>query len=130
MPPTHTIAESPSLELRAEKAHSVSQRVAAMIAEKLPPERIVERLDQLIHATRTTRHGVEIDSRAVESGVKLWLAYVVGLPIQRQEVVSVNLNADSSLDIEERLANSPALREQLRRSLAAADAAAGVVEVS
>jgi hypothetical protein len=36
----------------------------------------------------------------------------------------VNLDADASLGIEERLAKSPALRDQLRRSLAAADAAA------
>lgn len=130
MPPTATAEPpaKPSMELGTRGA--VTEKIIRLITERLPPEKIAEKLDELIHATRMTKHGEVIDTRSVEAGVKLWLAYAIGLPVQRSEAITVALDADSTVGIEERLAKSPALREQLRRSLAAADAAAGVVEVS
>jgi hypothetical protein len=107
----------------------ISAKAVEMIVTRIPPERIVAKLDQMLDATRKTKNGVDIDTRAVETAVRLWLAYAVGLPVQRTESVNVNLDADSSVGITDRLARSPALRDQLRKALAEADAAAGVVDV-
>jgi hypothetical protein len=90
---------------------------------RIPPSRLVDKLERLLDATTQTKSGNLIaDSRTQLAAAQTLVAYYVGRPVERQEVVSVNLDADSSLGIESRLANSPALREQLRRSLAAADA--------
>lgn len=118
-------------QIQAERVRNVSQRTINLLAERIPPERVVDQLDKLLTATRTGKNGVVTpDVRAIEAGLKLWLAYGIGLPVQRTEAININLDADAAMGIEERLAKSPALREQLRRSLAAADAAARVVEVS
>lgn len=92
---------------------------------RIPPSRLVAKLERLLDATTQTKSGNLIaDSRTQLAAAQTLVAYYVGRPVERQEVVNVNLDADSSLGIESRLANSPALREQLRRSLAAADASA------
>ena len=114
-------------QIQAERVRNVSQRTINLLAERIPPERIVEQLDKLLSATRPSKGGEVMDVRAVEAGVKLWLAYGIGLPVQRTESVTVTLDADSSLGLADRLAKSPALREQLRLALAAAD---GVVDVA
>ncbi len=117
-------------QIQAERVRNVSQRTINLLAERIPPERVVDQLAKLLTATRTGKNGVVTpDVRAIEAGLKLWLAYGIGLPVQRSEVVSVNLDADSSVGITDRLAKSPALRDQLRKALAEADAAAGVVDV-
>lgn len=130
--PSTAIAESSPKTSELGTRGAVTEKIIRLITDRLPPEKIADKLDQLIHATRMTKHGEVIDTRSVEAGVKLWLAYAVGLPVQRTESVNVTLDADAALGIEERLAKSPALREQLRRSLEAAEAAAAgqVVEVS
>lgn len=104
----------------------VNAEVMAALTAKYGPEEITEWLDELRHAT----HKGAPDMRTRLAAFSLMMAYKIGRPVERIETVSVNLDADSSHDIAERLAKSPALREQLRRSLAAADAAAGVVEAS
>ena len=126
-------APNQDFQIQAERVRNVSQRTINLLAERIPPERVVEQLDKLLTAKRVGRNGVETpDVRAIEAGLKLWLAYGIGLPVQRTEAININLDADAALGIEERLAKSPALREQLRRSLEAAEAAAAgqVVEVS
>lgn len=87
----------------------------------IPPERVIEKIAALMDATRPTKHGPAIDTRAVEVGVRLWLAYTIGLPTQRTENVNVNVDAMSGADMVERLVKSPALREQLRSYLLEAD---------
>lgn len=104
----------------------VNQEIMSALAAKYKPEDIAAWFDELRNAT----HKGAPDARTRLAALNLFLSYYLGRPVERSESVSVTLNADSTHDIEARLANSPALREQLRRSLAAADAAAGVVEAS
>ena len=92
---------------------------------RIPPSRLVDKLERLLDASTVTKTGQIIDdSRTQLSAAQLLAFFYIGRPVERQEVVSVNLNADSALDIDERLARSPALRDQLRKSLDKADAAA------
>lgn len=92
--------------------------LAEAIAVAAPPERIAEVLSQALAATITTRAGtVEPDTRSRLQAAAILLSYSVGTPIQRSEVLSVNLDADSSVGLKERLANSPALKKSLQSIL-------------
>lgn len=107
---------------------AINKEVVLAIARKISPERIANKINELLDMTRTLKDGSEIpDVRAREAGVKLALAYMVGLPTQRQEIISVSVDADSSAGLKDRLAASPALRAALRRSLDDADSKAGPV---
>jgi hypothetical protein len=105
----------------------ISQSIARELAEKIPPDMIATGIKELIAAKRTNKRGEEeVDVRAKEAGLKLALAYRVGLPVQRVESINVNLDPDSQVGIEERLANSPALRQALRKTLDRCDGVASV----
>jgi hypothetical protein len=99
----------------------ITVTVVEAMRAAIPPERVIAKIGDLMDATRPTKNGPAIDTRAVEVGVRLWLAYTIGLPTQRTENVNVNLDAMSGADMVERLVKSPALREQLRSYLAQAD---------
>ena len=98
----------------------INKEVALALARHVSPDDIGRTIARLLGATRMLKNGVtELpDSRAQEAGVKLWLAYSIGLPVQRSEVVNVNLGVEESDQLEERLAKSPALRRALARMLA------------
>lgn len=100
----------------------INKEIVVAMANKVAPDDIAAKVYELIHAKRETKGGAMIpDVRSMEAGIKLYLSYVVGLPIQRSEVVTVNLDADSTTGLAERLRNSPALRETFRRILDAAE---------
>jgi len=99
----------PSQKLDLSDPRQISKEVVVALARKIAPDLIAEKIEALLHATRPTKYGEAADVRAMEAGIKLYLAYAVGLPTQRQEIVTVNLEADNSAGIEARLANSPAL---------------------
>ena len=106
----------------------ISQAFIAAVNECVTPERVAESIGQLLTAKRVTKTGAEFpDYRAMEAGIKLYLAYTIGLPVQRQEVVTVNLDADAASDIEARLKSSPAARAALRKALDSAEG--GAVDV-
>ncbi len=108
-------------------ARASAADIAEALDREIPATVIAKAIAAGLVAETTTKAGVKIvDHRSRLEAAKLALSYRVGLPIQRTENVTVALDADSSLDIDERLARSPALREQLRKSLAKADAAARV----
>lgn len=92
----------------------INKEVVVALARAISPDMIAAKIRELLDMTRTTKAGEVPDVRAMEAGIKLWLAYTAGLPTQRQEIVSVALDADSSLGMRERLAHSPALRQVLR----------------
>ncbi len=99
--------------------------IAEALDKEVPAEAIAKAIAAALTAETITKSGVRvIDHRSRLEGARLALAYKLGLPVQRSESVTIALDADSALGIEERLAKSPALREQLRRSLAEADARA------
>ena len=95
----------------------ISKAMAEELARKVPASLIADAILELINAKRMTKHGLETDVRAKEAGLKLALAYKVGLPIQRTEAINVNLDADSAVGMKERLAHSPALRAIFRKIL-------------
>lgn len=96
-------------------AGDLTPKVLAILAEKVPVEEIGDKIRALLDAK--TKDGTRSDFRAVEAGLKIWLSYVVGLPVQRTENVNVNLDADAGAGLRERLAKSPALRSALRKAL-------------
>ena len=100
----------------------LNRSVLRVLVEKIPPEVIADKIESLLQATRPTKHGEVADTRSQEAGVKLWLAYCVGLPIQRTENVNVTLDADSEVGARDRLAKSPAARKRLRQMLDELDA--------
>jgi hypothetical protein len=109
-------------------AGEVNRELVVALAEKYPAEKLLEWFDEL----RVACYKGQPDYRTRLAAFKLMLEYLIGKPVERSESVTINLDADATLGIEERLAKSPALREQLRKSLEAAEAAAAgqVVEVS
>jgi hypothetical protein len=103
------------------RAPWVSQKLIETLAERFTPERLVGYIEDLLAATHVTKGGNVIpDNRARESAVKLLLAYVVGLPVQRQEIIQTFI--DGSKDTEAAILASPSLRSALAMKIAQADA--------
>lgn len=100
----------------------LSPHVLNILADKIPPEEIVETIQGMIRATRQTKYGEEPDARAREAGVKLWMAYKVGLPIQRIETKNENKVNDGEALM--RVLESPTLLANVEAILAAAKAKA------
>jgi hypothetical protein len=96
----------------------INREVCEALSRHVTPDDIGRVIHHLITATRPCKSGELPDARAMEAGAKLWLAYRAGLPVQRTETVNVNLDAEESDKLEERLAKSPALRRSLARMLA------------
>ncbi len=95
----------------------INKEVVVALARKVSPDLIADKIKELLSMTRVTKAGSIPDVRAMEAGIKLYLAYAVGLPTQRSEVVTVNVDADSAVGMEERLRHSPALRAMFRKML-------------
>jgi hypothetical protein len=94
------------------------QQLADAIAKSAPPERLAEVIAAALGSTTVTRAGViEPDTRSRLEAAKILLSYSVGTPITRSEILSVSLDANSSIGLAERLKNSPALRRSLRTIL-------------
>lgn len=99
--------------LQIKQAAHITSRLLEQLAEKFPPETVVSYIQKLLTATHVTAGGKVIDdNRAIEAGVKLLLSYQVGLPIQRQEIVTMTVDGDKA--IEEKLSRSPAMRKALK----------------
>lgn len=103
----------------------INREVCEALSRHVTPDDIAKVIHSLINATRPCKGGELPDARAMEAGAKLWLAYRAGLPVQRQEVVTVSVDADSS-GMRERLSKSPALRKALREMLEESDDQTGV----
>ena len=65
----------------------INRQIAEVLAETVSSAEVGETIKSLLTADKRTKEGgYERDWRAREAGAKLWLAYQVGLPIQRQEI--------------------------------------------
>lgn len=65
----------------------INRQIAEVLAQTVSSAEVGETIKSLLTADRRTKEGgYEPDWRAREAGAKLWLAYQVGLPIQRQEI--------------------------------------------
>jgi hypothetical protein len=94
---------------------TASQQLADVLHAEIPGEHLARVLSDAMAATMTTRAGtVEPDHKTRVQAAALVLAYKVGRPVERQEVVSVNVGADSDADLAARLKRSPSLQRALR----------------
>jgi hypothetical protein len=108
---------------------SISAELAVALAKYVPSDLIGQRIKELVNATMVNKAGnIVPDIRAREAGLKLALNYKVGTPIARAETINVNLDADSSIGLAERLANSPALLKSLEGIIASVKGAQIVSE--
>lgn len=108
-------------------AHYSAKLIEAM-AEAFPVEEIIALLRRLSKAKTYSKDGTEYDDfRTQLAASTLMLNYVVGRPVERQEVVSVKLDPDSAVGIDDRLRKSPALRESLKRAIVTAEIAEGII---
>ena len=105
-----------------ESTKSPSQAIAAALDKLVSPERVANALSDALNATTISRSGVvEPDTRFRLQAASLILAYQVGRPVERTESVTVNVDADSAMGLEERLRHSPALRAMMRKMLERVD---------
>jgi len=105
-------------KLTGEKLRLMTTDVVAAIADKFGGEKIAKLLEELCEAESMTNGGkLRPDHRTRLAAVSLVLAYLIGRPVERQEIISVNLDADSSEGLFERLKASPALRSSLKQLL-------------
>lgn len=100
---------------------TINKEVVVALAREVSPALVAQKIKQLLEMTRTTKAGEVPDVRAMEAGIKLYLAYAVGLPTQRSEILTVQVDADSAVGMEERLRHSPALRAMFRKMLERVD---------
>lgn len=108
---------------------------AVSIDGPLSLDAYVAQIQADLKAERPGRGGEMIpDDRAREGARSRWerllekaLTYGIGLPVQRQEVVSKNVG-ETPEEIRERLRNSPETRQALRRMLDELDAEEKVVD--
>jgi len=104
-----------------------SAELAGILAKKIPFEMIAETLFRALTATTVSRAGaVEQDTARQIQAAQIILENRVGRPVTRQEIVSVNLDADAGAGLRERLANSPALRASLQKLIDETDGAIDV----
>lgn len=96
-------------------------RVLSHLAAAIPAATIIDGINKLLEATFVTKSGKKHpDFRAREAGLKLWLNYLVGLPIQRQ-IIATAASPESRTAAWDRLLQSPAARAEIRRMLDDAD---------
>jgi len=95
-----------------------AQLLAQVLNSECPEEEVGRVLRECLTATTTSRAGV------VEPDFKTRLAAATfvtqqrhGLPVRREEILQVNVDADSAVGMEERLRHSPALRDLMRKML-------------
>lgn len=89
-----------------------------VINHECPDEEVGKVLRRCLTATTTNRAGVtEPDFKTQLSAAIFITGQRYGLPVRREEVLQVNVDADSAVGLEERLRHSPALRSLLRAAL-------------
>jgi len=104
--------------ITGDRIRAMAPATMAELARRFSPEKIGDLLEELCNAESVTNGGRRIaDNRTRLAAVTLTLAYLIGRPVERQEIISVNLDADSSAGLFERLKASPALRSSLKKLL-------------
>lgn len=108
---------TPATELKAiNKGSDIGPALLSKLAELIPVEFVAEKILQLLNAECVNARGESYpDNRAIEAGVKLYMSYQVGMPVQRQ--VIVNQTSESAAQTLERLLESPASRRALQQVL-------------
>lgn len=101
--------------MKPSTALSPGQTLIEAIALDAPPDRIAKTLADALAADQVSRAGVvSPDHKTRIAAAQILLNYSVGRPVESIESINVNLDADSSIGLAERLANSPALLKSLK----------------
>ena len=109
------------------KPQNPSAELAEILAKKIPFEMVSDALFRALTATVVSRSGaVEQDTRSQLQAAALILENRVGRPVTRQEIISVDLNADSATGMKERFSHSPALRAMFRKMLEEVEASPAI----
>ena len=95
-----------------QNGHISDTSVAYLVAE-IPAERITGKITAMLEAK--TPQG-NPDWRAQSDAVKLWMSYVIGLPVQRQHIIQEKIT--SAPTAQQLLANPVAVEAILRQILA------------
>lgn len=106
------MAEENTNPLDTVRAKGVSLANIERLATELPFEQVISCIREMFGALLSND---KPDWRARETGVKLWLSYVIGLPVQRQEIITHKV---TSAPTTAQLLKNPATREALVRQIA------------
>lgn len=113
--------------MKATPTKSPAQQLAEVLKNFCPEDEIGRVLQRCLTATSISRAGVvEQDFKTQLSTAIFVTAQRHGLPIRREEVVSVSVDADSAVGMEERMRNSPALRAMFQAML---DRVEGAIDI-
>ena len=104
--PGRTLAEREEFAMRA----------IMRLQDEIPFEEIAAKIRELINATRPTKNGDIPDTRSIECGIKLYMSYTIGLPVQRQEIITKQID-ETEDELADRLRKSPALHAQVQKIL-------------
>ena len=97
-------------------------QLAAVIDREAPNTRIVAALAAALSADLVARDGTrQPDHRTRLDAAKVLLAYTVGTPITRSEIISVDASADSAAGLQDRLRKSPSLVAKLKMEIERAE---------
>jgi hypothetical protein len=95
---------------------SISPKLMQHLAERFSAELIGDKIAELLHATHVTSgNRVITDNRALEAGLKLLLGYLIGLPVERREVIMRQVTTLE--DLQAQAKSSPELRRALAELL-------------
>lgn len=95
-----------------------AQWLAEVLDAECPDAEVGRVLRECLTATTVSRSGViEPDFKTRLAAATFVTTQRHGLPVRREEVLQVNVDADSAVGMKERLANSPALRAMFRKIL-------------
>lgn len=112
-------------ELKSLRAGDIGTGLMLQLAKEVPLDEVAKAIKEMMGATTNQRVGAhnyeEVpDWRAREAAVKLYLSYMLGMPVQRvQTETRVIENDEQTLA---RILESPAVRDALRRELAVPEA--------
>lgn len=94
---------------------AMSPKLMREIATRYPASVICGHIDSLLNATVGKEGFERPDCRSVESGLKLVLAYSIGLPVQRQEIITQKI---TSAPTAAQLLKNPATIQAIIRQIA------------
>jgi hypothetical protein len=95
-----------------------AQRLADVLNMECPDEEVGRVLRECLTATTTNRAGmVEPDFKTRLAACQFVTQQRHGLPVRREEILQVSVDADSAAGMEARLRHSPALRSMMRKML-------------
>jgi hypothetical protein len=104
-----------AIERRIPANGHIGPAALEFLVEKIPADRIVRKIDAMLKAE--TPQG-NPDWRAQSDAVKLWLSYVIGLPIQRQHIIQEKISTPAP----DKLLENPVAVETLFRLALATEA--------